>query len=177
MSQGIFNKLSRLDSRIIFWISLIFIIVPLLRPLALPLPISKYTSDLNKFYTDLPPGSVVGVAIDCSVGQWPSLEPGWVVVMKLFFSLDLKLIFWSMDSTGPRCYDMAIAQMPELVKNKVYGVDYVMFDYIPGVESAVASLAADTWGTVGADRRGTPISDLPIMQNVKMATDFDALFC
>jgi hypothetical protein len=175
--MSIFEKLSRIDSRIIFWITVVVIIVPILRPLGLPIPVSDYTRDLHQFVTDLPDGSHVAVAMDCSVGQWPSLEPGWVVMLKLFFSLDLKLVFWSIDSTGPRCLDLALKEIPEYLEGKVYGVDYAIFDYIPGVESAVASLASDTIGTLGSDRYGTPAGDLEIMQGITDAHDFAAVWC
>jgi hypothetical protein len=82
-----------------------------------------------------------------------------------------------MDSTGPRCLDLALAEMPSYLEGKVYGEDYAMFGYLPGVESAVASLASDTQGTLGADRYGTPVNELPVMQGVETAEDFAAVFC
>jgi hypothetical protein len=105
------------------------------------------------------------------------MEPQWIVLLKMLFLKDVKMIMWSFDSTGPSFYDACIAQMDGYLEDKVYGEDYVMFDYITGGEAGVAALAVDVWGTLGSDRFGTMVEDLPIMQGVTTAADFDMLFC
>lgn len=178
MSKGnIFERLQKVDSRYLFWISVVILTIPLLMPLGIPFPISSWTRELYTFIDKLPAGSVVGVACDVSVGQWSSLEVGWVAIMKVLFAHPLKLIIWSMDATGPRCWDLAFIQIPpELLKNKVYGVDYVTYGYIPGIESGVAAIASNTWGTLAADRSGTPTSQIPMMANIHSAKDFAAVW-
>jgi hypothetical protein len=57
-----------------------------------------------------------------------------------------------------------------------YGEDYVFLGFIPGSETGLASLLADIRGTVTVDFYGTPIDELPIMNGVNTATDFDLVF-
>lgn len=180
---NIWDRIVRVDYRILMGIAVLAFVIPIAVPFVLPLPI---TTDVQRFYdfweNDLPDGSVVGYAADVSVGQ-PNLFQVYAAVMwhlgEQARDRDFKLIFWSLESSGPFVVDRILEEygVSAMFDQLTYGVDYAMFHYIPGAEVAVESLAKDFWGTTAVDRYGTPVADLPIMANVKTAADFDALFC
>jgi hypothetical protein len=47
-----------------------------------------------------------------------------------------------------------------------YGVDYVVFGYLSGEETAFGMIAADV-GYLGVDYDGTPVEDLPLIQSLQ----------
>jgi hypothetical protein len=51
-------------------------------------------------------------------------------------------------------------------------VDYVDLGYIPGDEAAISGLCRDLHALVSKDYFGTPISQIPLLDNVKTASDF-----
>jgi hypothetical protein len=66
--------------------------------------------------------------------------------------------------------------LPKLdTSNKEYGVDWVWFGFIAGGESAMAAWAAD-FDVAGNDAYGTPMSELPLMNELNDMNDIDLHF-
>jgi hypothetical protein len=55
--------------------------------------------------------------------------------------------------------------------NKEYGVDYVNLGYIAGFETAMSAFASNPNGVKEADFYGTPISSIPLMDEVQNIED------
>ena len=61
--------------------------------------------------------------------------------------------------------------------NWEYGVDYVQLPYMPGGAAAYVALMDDVHNAVASDVGGTPLNDLPLMQEVLNHEDIDAWIC
>ena len=60
---------------------------------------------------------------------------------------------------------------------KTYGVDYVNLGYIGGLsETTFAVLGADIKRQAPTDMFGTPYEQIPMLENIKDANDFDSVF-
>jgi hypothetical protein len=59
------------------------------------------------------------------------------------------------------------------MKDKEYGVDYVILPYITGEEAALATFTDDIRSVVARDYEGTSFSQLPIMTDVNSVDDLD----
>jgi hypothetical protein len=82
------------------------------------------------------------------------------------------MVFESADA--PIMFDITSEEYGIVIPEwRKYGEDWVRFGYYPGLESGVSVLADDISAMYSTDYYGTPIEDLPIMDDVKTAADFD----
>jgi len=54
-----------------------------------------------------------------------------------------------------------------------YGTEIVYLGYVPGNEVGMQTFGDNTWQAKGTDHFGTAVADLPLMQEVRSAADFD----
>jgi len=181
MSEGktIIERLEDIPREILYAILLIVFVIPLVRPLGLPVPISPNVRTWYETIDSLPPGSVVMVDFGYSGGGEPELGPMAVAVYHhIFRKGDIKVITMSTSIEGPQLWDKAIAEVrPEQRWGAEYGVDYIHIGYIAGTETAMAAIGKDLRATTSTDYRGTPLDQYPIMDDIVDANDFDLLLC
>jgi hypothetical protein len=58
-----------------------------------------------------------------------------------------------------------------------YGRDYVQLPYMPGAAAAVVAFLEDVQSAVATDVEGTPLSELPLMDDFKNWEDIDLWIC
>lgn len=171
MSQEtIWDRLQRIDRRVIYWLLFILLIIPFLRPLGLPISISPQTRSLIEGLRKLKEGDVVVVNISSGVSAWPECLPSLVAVSKVLIQQKAKIIYWTSFVDGHMTFEKIVEKVPGF-KGLTYGTDYVMLGYYAGAESTVAQLATNIRSIFTADYKGTPIDQLPIMKNVNSAKD------
>jgi len=170
------DMLESIPREVIYTIVLIAMIVPLLRPLGLPVPVSKPIRDWYDAIESLPPGSIVLVS-HCNLGAYPAFESMQIATLHHLFSRPLKIVFFSVDNTGLVVYDTLISKVDPKSYGKVYGVDYFHIGYIPGGETAMKALADDFKAAVPSDYTGTPISQIPMAANIRNIRDFAMVIC
>lgn len=177
--KSIIDRLEDIPREILYGILLIVFIIPLIRPIGLPVPISPNVRVWYETIDALPPGSVVMVDFGYSGGGEPELGPMAVAVYHhLFRKGDIRVITMSTSIEGPQLWDKAIAEVrPEERWGAEYGVDYIHIGYIAGTETAMAAIGKDLTATTSTDYRGTPLSQYPIMDGIVDANDFDLILC
>lgn len=111
---------------------------------------------------------------DMAVGAWPELGPGSIAVMQHLFRLPVKVIYMTFAVDGPMLITKAMDSVDK--GNKIYGQDYIILPYIAGQESAMARFALDIYSTAGKDVKGTPIENIPMMNNVRTYKDIYCIF-
>lgn len=161
------------DQRLIYWILMILVIYITINPIGLPISITPSTREVYDIIESLPPGSVVLSCSDVELGTIPELMPGYVAMLKHCFRRDLKIVHYSFSSEAAVVTPMIFDALKDDLKDKKYGDDYTIFGFIAGMEIGVASLATDVQATFGADIYGTPVYNIPLMENLKTAADFD----
>jgi len=155
-------------------ILLIVTCIPLIYPFGLPIPISPQTLAFREEIDKLPPGSVVAFGFQMSnIGQIPQYGPGYQVITKYLASRKLKVVYVCVSDVSPLTVEDVIKSSGvETIYGWRRGVDYVITPYIAGEETALASFASDVQGTVTTDYYGTPVSQIPLMSNLKTLADF-----
>lgn len=163
------------DRRYIYILLFIFVSIPLLYPLKLPLPISTHTRGVYDTTAALPAGSIVIASFDFGPATIPENRPQ--VAAHLFHckQLGLKVValaFWA--SGGPLGHDVLTDVYGENFEESAeYGTSVVYLGYVPGNEVGMQTFGDSTWDAKGTDHYGTPIGDLTLMQEVRSAADFD----
>ena len=168
--KSLFSKLVDLDRRILYWFLIVFIIVPFLKPLGLPLGISEMTRKAYNTIDSLPEGSVV------MVGPIPpsystTLTGGGIAIMKHLLRKNIKIIFWGTDATAGPQHEWAWGFLEKDLADKTYGVDYVNLGYVSGAEAAYTALANDFQSAVKKDYYGNDIQDMSLTKDIRGAVD------
>jgi len=170
-------KLEKLeiDPRIIFWLLLILMALPLILPLGLPITISNYTVKFKEVMESVPAGGTVILSLDHSVGAATNVRGQEQALARYYASRgNVKIIILG---THQDTYVNYLAYCkPVFDEFKLeYGKNYILFGYIPGLETGIAKLA-DDMRAFSTDHFGTPINTLSVMNNIKNANDINVVY-
>ena len=175
--MSILDQINNLDRRIIYLLAWIFVLYPLIYPIGLPVPIG---SDARSWYNfvenNVNDGDTVIFAPMYGVSGMPELFPMTVATMKHILEKDVKIIVVSFWTEGPLVFNQVLYQVNPDDYGKVYGEDWINLGYVPGSETAMGGLATSFQNNVAQDyMEHRPLSNFPIMDNVKSATDIDLI--
>jgi hypothetical protein len=170
--KTLYNVLD-LKKYVIYALVIIALLVPLVKPLGIPV---KITADTRKFYAaieDLQAGDIVLWDINFQLAGASELAPQITAMAYHMAQRGAKCIIVSMH---PEAYPFALNAVQEFKDlGRVYGEDMVYLGYLPGEEVAIASLLSDLHQTVPNDYEGTPIASLPLTANVKTGNDLSTV--
>lgn len=173
--QTIWDKIQNIDYRWLYLLLLAFTIIPIVRPLGLPVVVSEPTKDFQRALTQLPPGSVVACSFAGSAALLDEQEAQFLATYKILFSRDLKVIIYCPNSDAPVILN---TMLPPIVGqyNKAYGVDYVNLGYAPLGEPGEAAFAADIRSVFPSDYYGTPLDQIPLMKDIRDQSNIDLIW-
>lgn len=165
-----------LDRRYIYLLAWIFVLFPLIVPLGLPIPINPEAKKWYDYIEKIPTGSTVIFAPMYGTSGMPELFPMTMAIMHQLWKRDIKIVVVTFWTEGPLVFDILLKQIDPTKYGKVYGKDWIELGYIPGTETAMASLAADIWKATPRDYlQNKPLSEFPMMVNIKTAKDINLI--
>jgi len=184
--MSIFKKISTLDRKWWYLLLIIFVVVPLLNPIGLPLKVSAYTKEAYNTVDALKTGDVVLVNFDVASSGYDEVKGSISsMIPHLFTKPGVKIMFMTDQDQGYIYIQKVIAERGTLMAGKTtwpwyqlegkqYLVDYVNLGYFPGADKAIAALANDFRGNVGnKDFYGNNIGQWLDDAGVKSAKDID----
>lgn len=169
--MSILDRISNLDRRIVFVAVALAVIIPLLIPVGLPVEVTPPVQKVYNVIESLPAGSVVLVSIDYDPSGAPELYPATLSVMRQCFARNLKMVVIGMWATGVPLGQRALKQVALDEYHKQYGVDYVNFGFRPGGAVMLVNLGRNIHDVCRQDVYGTPIEDIPMMEEIRSAKD------
>jgi hypothetical protein len=153
------------NTMLIMWLLILMVTI---YPLGLPKVIAPETLDAYQTIIDaLEPGSVVVWADEeQGMSRYIELRDGIRATLWHMADQGAKFVCVCLSPTSPVGieYTFKYNEM-ESRYGFVYGEDWVILPYMAGEENALAALAENLW-IQGVDYYGTPLADLPLMQNV-----------
>jgi hypothetical protein len=155
---------------VLFVLSLILVF----QPLFLPLRITYQTQDFYDRMEEVQPGDVIVISAEVGPGTLKGMDRDWwITLMQHFYERGaVKIIFHPTSPSWPG----ALAPMRAILKLDdwgTYGEDYVFLPYSAGEEVAWAAFAADIHGFFAADAYGTPLSQIPMLDDIRTMADVD----
>jgi hypothetical protein len=170
-----------LDRKIFYAILLGIMTLVLLFPVPIPLNISDdVQATYDALETTLNPGDVVYVNMGCNPTHWfdGSGFPPIVAVVNHLFALECDVIFVSAFGRpqSPEYVARLMRKDLGLIKGidaLVYGEDYVSLPSVAGGEAGLIAWLNDIWTVTPNDYYATPMSDLPMMADVRSIQDID----
>ena len=177
-TESIWVKLQKIPNTAILAVFTILMVVPVIVPLNLPIGIPKMTKEFYDYILDMPDGSVIIYMSQLSGFNYGDLAPLCAATLNLVLhapnNLKVIMVFQSADCVN--FWDiMKNTYEIELPPGKEYGVDYVEFGFYIGAERGWATTCDDFRTMFPTDRFNTPIEDLPIMEGIYSASDWDLM--
>lgn len=136
---------------------------------------SEETLGVYNFVESLPKGSVVILSFDFGPSTYLENKPQAKAILFHCKQRELKVIglaFWATGApTGEDVFGEVYGENFETLPE--YGIEYVYIGLIPGAAVGMRTFAENTWMAISVDYFGNSFSDLPLMDEVRNATDFD----
>lgn len=168
--------LQNLDRRWIFLAMGLAVALPMFFPLTFPEEAKVPSRRAFETIQSIPEGTRVLLAFDFDPASEPELGPMATSLVRQCAIRKLKMCFITLWPLGPQQIGERIRRVIEQdFPSLVYGTDYVDLGYQAGNEAVMKQVRSDFKGTFPQDARGTPSSQLPLLQGIRTAHDFPLL--
>ena len=173
--MNIFKALTKIPRQVIYVVIAIAIMIPLLKPIGLPIRIMPKSQRLFTAIDSLGPQSnPVLISIDFDPQSMPELYPMLVAVLRHCFARDIKVIIMSLWPQGPGLAEIALAQIPKEF-NKEYGKDYAFLGYKFGVTAILLGMGDNIKSVFPVDYHGTPLDSIEITAHIQNYDDLSVV--
>ena len=180
--KTLWENLLSIDRRIIFIFIAIAISLPLFFKTSLKMPVSPVVQGVYNAIESLPAGSKVLISFDFDPGSMPELQPMAESFFRHCFRKNLKVIIMGLWPQGPIQANIALDKVFRELKEEEkavnipqYGIDYVNLGFTAGNEVVIDRMGHDFQESYPADARGTPLSEIPLMQGVRNYDNVDLI--
>jgi hypothetical protein len=174
---GLFDRLMRIDRRVIFVFIGVALIVPLFFNVSQKIQVSPEVQMLNDAMSKIPDGALVLYSMDYDPPSAPELQPMAVAAFKVALAKKFKMVIIGLWPQGPQQANMAFETATHYEQfsgtKLTYGVDYVNLGFQSGNEAVIQKMGSDIPTTFPRDYAGTPVEQLPLMKGIKNLGNFD----
>lgn len=172
------KRLMDIDVRYLYLVMVIAVSFPLLRPIGLPLVITKEVrTTFDRVNSMVDAGDIVLIDVDFDPSSAPELLPQLLAMGRHLLQKGAKIISFSMTPGGfmyQREFTENIAQKEYGYK---YGEDIVSLPYKAGNEAAYAAFGKDMKALYTEDYYGRPLSSLPLWDKINTPKDAKLVIC
>lgn len=174
--NDIYYKIQNLDRRIIYVVLVLAVIIPLIKPLNLPVPSSEKSQNFFNLVEALPAGSKILFSCDYNPSGGPELQPMNEGILRHAMTLNHKVYYMGLWDQGPALASNAIEKVMKEFPGKKYGTDYINLGYKAGGYTVAMNLAkSNILDIFKKDVNNNPVKDLPMMQEVNDLQSFDLI--
>lgn len=173
--QNISKWLQNIDTRILYILLVVMVSIPFLFRMSLPMHV---TSPVQKAYNtvdQVPKDKIVILLANWEAGTWGESAPQTEALIQHMFKRGIKFAIFSQGAPVGITFVEQIAEKNAARMHKTYGVDWVNWGYRPGTLAMIQGLPRDIWEIVGKDINGTPLSQIPMMKNIRTIKNVDLI--
>ncbi len=174
--MNFWEKLGKLDRRLVYSMVAVTVIIPLFVPLNLPIDITPEARELYNSVEALPDSSVVLLTFDYYASTVAETEPMSIAVLNQLFRKNMKVITMTTIPLGGPTIAQNVMKMMAAKYGKKYGIDYVNLGYKANYTAVLKGMGVSIASIYPTDQNGTPLSQLPLMQHVKNYGDISYIF-
>lgn len=167
-------RLEKIDSRYIYLAVFLAVLIPLFRPIGLPITIGEQTRDAFELVDALPQGALVIMSPSFAPSSDAEVVPQMTALLKHLMSKDARFLWVNLTVEGSMYATRAMDSLKDEFGYEC-GKDYVITPYLPGQQTAIASIASDIRKTLTVDVSGKSVWDMEAMKGVDSVSDFDLL--
>jgi len=169
----IIEKLTSIDRRYIFFLIALAVIIPLLKPIGMPVTRTDEVMAVYNYVENIPPGSTILMAMDYDPAALAELYPMTIAILRHAFLKDIRVIGMTLWNTGATLGSITMREAGEGIAKE--GEDYVYLGYVPGGANIIMSMGEDISSVFSKDYNGTPVSNIPVMKGIKNYKDISLL--
>ena len=170
------QKLLYIDRRIIYLLVAIGALIPIIRPIGLPVVPTEPVWGLFNKLESLEAGDAVIISFDYGPSSEPELNPMAESIMRHCFTKDLKVMIMAIFPLGG--VNMAIREVEKIAgeyPDLEYGVHYVNLGYKDGAQAAMKLMAVSIKQVFPTDVDGTSTDGMPIVEEVRNYDDVEVV--
>lgn len=164
------SRLAGFDPRLLHVLVALFVLVPALRPLGLPVEPTRATRDFNAALAAVPAGAVVLVGCDFDGTARTELEPMLRTALRRLWRRRCRVVLVSQWAGGAPVAEAAVTQVSTEMRARglalTDGEDWVDLGYRAGGEAALLLLAQGLRHACPVDVHGRSTRSLPALQGV-----------
>jgi len=170
------DRLLGLDRRWLFLLVFIGVVTPIVFPIGLPVTTTASTRAAFEYIEALKPGSTVLISYDYGPSSAPENDPMAEAVMRQCFLRKIHVVICALYPLGGlQLANNSVAKVTAEFPSLQYGEDYVSLGYKDGAAAVIKRMGDDIAGAFPIDVRGTPLSQIPLMKNVKSLRQVDVV--
>ena len=174
--MGFWERVANIDRRWIYLLVALAVTLPMIVAMRFPIGLTPEAKQLFNAIDALPDSSAVMLTFDYYPSTIAESEPMSVAALRHMFTKDMKVLTISnIPLGGPSIAERVTRQVAEEY-GKVYGVDYVNLGYRANYVAVMHGLASSIETIFPADWTGTPLSELPLMHQVKNYKDLAFIY-
>lgn len=166
--------LGNVDRRILYLLMGIVLLVPLVRPMGLPISVSEYTKTVYNEIEKLSSGDRVILDFNYTPGSIAELQSQADSITRHLLRKGVKVIVICFSPEGSMIGEETVRRIYGGA-GKVYGEDYCHLGYLAGGETALGAFIRDPLKACPLDFYGTPSNTLAICQGLQSGKDVEAL--
>jgi len=167
----VFEVLANIDKRYIFILIALTVIIPLLRPIGMPIFVTDEVKSVYDRIEEIPPGSVILVAMDYDPAALAELYPMALAILRHAYSRNIKVLGMTLWITGTTLGDKVMREAAEGTAKA--GEDYVYLGYAPVAANVIMRMGEDISAIFPKDYGGTPLEEVPAMKGIKNYKDIE----
>jgi len=172
---GFVTWLAKLDRRWIFLAMGLLVLGPLIRPLSLPLTVSRPVQGFVNAIDAVPHGSTVLMSCDYDPASIPEMVPMTRTAFRHLLSRDCRVVITCLWAGGSGLIDSVLTEGAREFPSKSYGQDWVNLGYKSGNEAVMVVMGQGIINAFPRDFRGNACETLPIMRSVRNYSSFPLL--
>jgi len=160
------EKLEKLDRRIIYAIITVAVVLPFFFRMGLPISVSPEVKSVYDYIDNLSPSDVVFISGDYDPQVDAELAPMFEAIVRHCFEKNVKLVVANV--YNPQGVGLVEPRLKKLAQEykKVYGVDYVFLGWKYGASLLIMKMGQDFKSAWEVDYYNTRLEDLPLTSKI-----------
>jgi hypothetical protein len=173
VKPGWFAFLLNIDRRIVFAVTFVAVLVPLIVPFQLAVnPTPHVVSVFERIEQLSKSGGTVLISFDYDPPSIPELQPMALAILKHCFSKGGKVVGMTHWPNGVGLAEQVMREAAEATGAR-YGEDYVFLGYKAGGGSLIINMGQDFYSAFPKDAQNDDIRTLGVTRSIQSLKDFD----
>jgi hypothetical protein len=167
------QRIGGIDKRWVFVLVAVGALIPIIRPLGLPVTTTPAVEALFEYMESLERGDIVMLSFDYGPSSAPELDPMANAILRHCFTRGLRVVVVALFPLGGDNQAKLALQtvVPEFAV--VEGEDYAYLGYKDGGLAVLRGMATDISTVFPVDDRGIAYHDIPLLQGVRNYDDIE----
>jgi hypothetical protein len=170
------ERVANIDRRWIYLLVALAVTLPMIVTMRFPIGLTPEARQLFNAIDSLPDSSAVMLTFDYYPSTIAETEPMSVAALRHMFAKDMRVLTLSNIPLGGPSIAERVTRSVAAEFGKEYGVDYVNLGYRANYVAVMHGLASSIESIFMSDYTGTPVRELPMMQNINNYDDLDFIY-